>query len=157
MKKILFLSILIMSCAPYSVTVDASVGCPDNLPTQEDVKIVPTDILTLYANTLGKEGMFVNAIAPKKEVPTPAIYEVSGEVRIPEEAQNEHISINVQWVDNYTERYSEIFWTLNPYSPLYEWVWTRNALDEQILLFKVTHDNKWHTFSIISDHISHKT
>lgn len=138
--------------------VDASVGCAENPPKADDVAATwDGKTLSISANPKGKEGMFVNAIVEQKLEYVSGVYTVSGKFRIPEDAQNEHISINVQWFENNTEYYSELFYTTNPYSPLYEWVWTRNKLDEQIKLFKIEHDGDWHTFTIISDHIKHVT
>lgn len=138
--------------------VDASVGCAENPPTKEDaISTWDGKILSIFANPLGKAGMFVNAIVPQKLEFSPAVYTITGQFRIPKDARNEHISINVQWFDNDTERYSELFYTVNTYSPLYQWVWTRNKLDEQIKLFEIPHDSQWHTFTLISDHINHIT
>lgn len=121
-------------------SVDASVGCAENPPTKEEATSTwDGKILSIFANPLGKAGMFVNAIVPQKLEFAPAVYTITGQFRIPKGSQNEHISINVQWFDNDIERYSELFYTVNPYSPLYQWVWTRNKLDEQIKLFEIPH------------------
>lgn len=144
--------------AGFNVSVDASVGCTCNLPTMKDVAINKSgEILQMFANPRGIPGMFVNALASRKYKQIPGIYTASGSFRIPENGNNEHVSINIQWTENYIEHFSELFYTTNRYSPLYEYVWTRNKLDEQIKLFKIPFDHAWHTFSITADHKNHST
>lgn len=144
----------------YTSGVDASVGCPDIPVNSTDISVVKSlDVLTVSANIQRKPGLFSNAIAGTQLEQIPGVYSVTGEFRWPAGYQNESQDINLQWVEGYTEWYSEIFISLNRQSPLYGWVWTRNShvRGEEILLFKIPVDNKWHSFELVSDHIHHVT
>lgn len=175
MKHFLFLLVVMsaVACSPATVTptpapwtegyapgVDASVGCP-NIPIENSDIAMTTagDVLTISANVNRKPGLFSNAIAGKHIEQVPGVYRVVGEFRWPEGYDNESQDINLQWVEGSTEWYSEIFISLNPESPLYGWVWTRNnhIRGEEILLFQIPIDNNWHSFELVSDHANHIT
>jgi len=91
------------------------------------------------------------------------VYTFSGKFRkAPESGMApaiEHLDVNISLVQNYTEYYAEIFWTLNKWDPKYGWIWTRNALCDVndpacvasggvVQITTVPEDTQWHTFSI---------
>lgn len=144
----------------YIQGVDASVGCPGIPVKSTDISVTKSlDVLTVSSNTQRTTGLYANAIAGKQLFQIPGVYTVTGEFRWPEGYKNESIDINLQWVEGYKEWYSEIFITLNHQSPLYGWVWTRNTLvrGEEIRLFRVPIDHKWHSFELVADHANHIT
>jgi hypothetical protein len=141
----------------YKPTIDLSVGCPEYPVQQEHVKIdlIDPDVLRLIADPK-RAGPFIGVIAAKSFYFTDyTTYIISGEFRKPDQYQNpEHISINLQYVDsNYIEHFAEIVWNLNPYNKdLYGKIWTRNVLDEQIILFDLADDSRWHSFEYLIYH-----
>jgi hypothetical protein len=138
--------------AGYYPATDKSVGCPDFPVRETDVVIERGNTLRLTADPkVG--GVYLGAIAAKEqEFTNNSAYIFTGQFRKPH-GNPEHIAVNLQYVDeNYNEYYAEVIWGLNPYSPLYGWVWTRNKLDEQILLAHIGDDTNWHRFGLVVYH-----
>lgn len=163
MKKIFLLLLIAIFFSPtpapwtdgYYPAIDLSTGCPNYAVTDADVNLrVSEEVLTLTANNKSRGGVYVGSIAGKVyEFSDDATYTLSGEFRKPLGSRPEQIDVNIQWVDeNYIEHYAEIIWSLNPYSPLYGKVWTRNVSDQPIILYDLGDDNDWHSFSIQAYH-----
>jgi hypothetical protein len=139
----------------YYPTWDGSTGCEAFPVSESDVAMsVSGNVLTLTANDDERAGAYVGAIAAKTYPFTDdRTYTLTGQFR-KGPGNPEQIDANIQWVDeNYVEHFAEILWTLNPYSPLYGWVWTRNAHDgTYVKLYELGDDTDWHTFKIVSFH-----
>lgn len=161
----LLLAVFISICRPVSradwqgweVNYDGSVGC-QNYPlisADAGMSVDGSGTMSLTANTGKVPGLFMNAIAGKHwDWKENSRYVFSGYFRKPLDAQSEHIDVNLQFVQDFTEYHVEIFWTVSPFSPLSGWVWTRYKLDEQIKLFYLGIDENWHSFEIVADYSS---
>jgi hypothetical protein len=136
----------------YDPSIDRSIGCPAYPVRDSDVQVEYGDVLRLSADP-GSGGVFVGAIAAKRyPFVNGSSYVLTGEFRKPS-GNPEHIGVNLQYIDDESyEHYAEIAWGLNPYSPLYGWIWTRNDLDEQILLVNIGDDTNWHSFELTVHH-----
>lgn len=158
MKKISLLVLLFLQSftywhSEYYPTIDLSTGCQSFPVLESDVSLSRNEnILSLAANPKKRGGVYVGSIAAKTyQFQDGSTYTLSGSLR-KASGTPEQIDVNIQWVDeSYIEHYSEIIWSLNPYSPLYGWVWTRNGGDP-ILLYKLGDDTEWHDFSITASH-----
>ena len=131
---------------------DAGVGCADFPSSRSDTFAnFGLSVATATANPRRLPGVFVNAIMGKdfSEIwQTGGTYTLSGEWRKVSGSQLEAVDVNLQFVRNFTESRSELFWTLNPYSPLYGWVWTRYQSDEEIKLFYLGDNTNWHKWAV---------
>lgn len=165
--KILFSIVFLVACssaesiAPsdFAPSVDASVGCPGYVPTLSDISIDNSDVLAVTSNTRSVPGLYMNAIA-SRQVPfsDSSEYILSGEFRKPADAQNEQMDVNLQLVQNYVEYHAEILWDLNPYSDLYQWIWTRGQdVYAPVKLFKVADDSNWHKFKLVTKYDDSRT
>jgi hypothetical protein len=170
MRYLILLSLLVSACEPavvpidlagtswsegYNKTWDGSTGCLAFPISEKDVEMVVSDeFLTLTANADSRGGAYVGAIATKAYTfKDNSTFTLTGEFQ-KGSGHPEQIDANIQWVDeNYIEHFAEIIWTLNPYSPLYGWVWTRNAHDGTVVkLYKLGDDTNWHTFKVVAYH-----
>lgn len=141
----------------WNTNYDGSVGCKEYhlIPADAGMSVDVNGVMSLTANTGNVPGLFMNAIAGKHwEWKENSRYIFSGYFRKPFDAQSEHIDVNLQFVQDFTEHHVEIFWTTSPFSPLSGWVWTRYKLDEQIKLFYLGIDENWHSFEIVADYSS---
>jgi hypothetical protein len=142
----------------WDFSYDGSVGCPAYQPMKIDVGMSANvfGVMTLTTNNGKVPGLFLNGIAGKHHnFIDNSQYIFSGSFRKPHKAQDEHIDINLQFVEDFIEYHAEIFWTLNPYSPLYGWIWTRYELDKPVKLFHLGDDTNWHRFEIVANYKSH--
>lgn len=149
----------------FGLSVDRSVGCDAFPVTESDISreivVDPTspsedkNVLEITANTKSKGGLFVNAIAHRDvQFIDDSRYVFYGYFRRVEGSNPEQIDVNLGLVEDYVERSAEIIWTLNPYSPLYEWVWTRLEASKPIKLFKLPDDSNWHCFQLVTEYKS---
>ena len=152
----------------FNISIDQSVGC-EHFPIQmSDIDIhtiqdatAPSAnayVLELIANTSNKGGLFVNAIAHRDiEFIEDSRYIFEGYFKKVADSKPEQIDINLQLVQDYNEYYAEIIWTLNPYSPFYNWIWTRVQDFRPVKLFELQNDSKWHYFKLIAEYRSNPT
>lgn len=169
MKKIILLSLtlaisiflvssLLTGCCQdwregYYIAHDKSVGCTEHPPIETDItlELVDPDIIRLTAAP-SRGGVYIGVIGARPyEFVDNSYYRVSGWFR-KAGGHPEQIDINLQHIENYLEHYSEIIWSLNPESPLYQKVWTRNVSDEPIILFELKDDEEWHSFEMVVYH-----
>lgn len=113
------------------------------------------NVLEITANTKSRGGLFVNAIASRDvRFIDDSRYVFCGYFKKVEGSNPEQIDVNLTLVENYVEHYAEIIWTLNPYAPQYEWVWTRVEGFKPIKLFELPDDSNWHYFQLITEYKS---
>jgi hypothetical protein len=138
-----------MNMQGFALSFDDGVGCAAFPRMDSDIRLDHAPgVLFLHVNQNNRPGVFIDAIASQPvQWQDNSVYTLSGDWR-KVSGDLEQIDVNLQHIQNYTEQRAEIIWTLNPESPLYEWVWTRAQSDEEIKLFKLKADNEFHHFSI---------
>lgn len=140
----------------FSYGIDASVSCPNFENTKDNIGFVETTQgeLSVTPNKDKIPGVYMNAIAVKEvEWQEDSEYIYSGEFR-KASGDLEQLEINIQLIKDHTEHMLELRWHLNPYSPLYETVDTRNGPDSPIKIADLKSDNNWHKFIIVTKYTS---
>lgn len=135
----------------FNASVDESVGCPGIHPVVDDIYIDKhSNLLVVTSNIHNTPGLYMNAIASKPlEFVYNSIYTVMGEWRVPEEAENQQIDINLQLVESDIESHAEILWDHGE-TNLNGWIWTRfQDLTFPVKLFHIGIDRSWHSFQLV--------
>ncbi len=145
--------------------IDQSVGCEEFPAEDSDLSIKQVEdrgapsgshmVLEQTANVNKRNGIFTNAIGSVDiEFQDDSRYTFEGYFKKVDGSQPEMININIDLVEDYEERYAEIIWGMNKYSPLNGWIYTRGPDFSEIKLFKLPVDTKWHFFQIIVEYQS---
>lgn len=131
---------------------DAGTFCPAFQVSAQDAKLHALDrnTIELTANINERGGAFVNSlIGYGLPLYNGHIYVSEVYVQIPPDAQNEVVDVNLQLIMDGVEYHAEILWTMNPYSPLHEKVWTRfDDLSKEHIITTLKRDTLWHLFRV---------
>lgn len=148
-----------------NLDVDRSVGCEEFQVYSSDLSIkqvidnnAPSgnqSVLELTANANHRAGLFTNAIGNIDiEFIDNSRYVYEGYFRKVEGTNPEMINLNLDLVEDFEERYAEIIWGLNRYTPLYSWIYTRGPDFKEIKLFQIPVDTNWHYFKLVTEYRS---
>jgi len=154
--------------------VDASVGCPTIPASSEDTKLdlvmdgtSPQEnkyALQQTTNIRRIPGLLMN-VGAYRDVPflEDSVYRFGGFFRVVDGSDTTAVTLAISRVENYVERFAELMWlcapefgdqqgavlTRNPTTIVHgpnQWECTENC--EQVKLWKIPPDNKWHYFEI---------